>query len=91
MAPYHRLDISATWYDKPTKTKTDAVTGAKIEVKKRFRHNWSFSVYNVYNRANPFFLFVDNNGDFLSGDFKLTVKQVTLFPVIPSVTWNFAF
>ena len=91
MAPYHRLDISATWYDKATKTKTDAVTGAKIEVKKRFRHNWSFSVYNVYNRANPFFLFVDNNGDFLSGDFKLTVKQVTLFPVIPSVTWNFAF
>jgi len=36
-------------------------------------------------------LFVDNDGDFLSGDFKLTVKQVTLFPVIPSVTWNFAF
>jgi hypothetical protein len=91
MAPYHRLDVSATWYDKATKTKKDEVTGAKIEVKKRFRHNWSFSVYNVYNRANPFFLFVDNDGDFLSGDFKLTVKQVTLFPVIPSVTWNFAF
>jgi hypothetical protein len=91
MAPYHRLDLSATWYDKPTKTKVDPITGLKMEVKKRFRHNWSFSIYNVYNRANPFFLYVDNDGDFLNGDFKLSVKQVTLFPVIPSVTWNFEF
>ena len=91
MAPYHRLDLSATWYDKPTKTKIDPISGLKMEVKKRFRHNWSFSVYNVYNRANPFFLYVDNDGDFLNGDFKLSVKQVTLFPVIPSVTWNFEF
>jgi hypothetical protein len=91
MAPYHRLDLSATWYDKPTKTKVDPISGLKMEVKKRFRHNWSFSIYNVYNRANPFFLYVDNDGDFLNGDFKLSVKQVTLFPVIPSVTWNFEF
>lgn len=91
MAPYHRLDLSATWYDKPTKTKIDPITGLKMEIKKRFRHNWAFSVYNVYNRANPFFLFVDNDGDFLNGDFKLSVKQVTLFPIIPSVTWNFEF
>jgi len=91
MAPYHRLDLSATWYDKPTKTKIDPITGLKMDIKKRFRHNWAFSVYNVYNRANPFFLFVDNDGDFLNGDFKLSVKQVTLFPIIPSVTWNFEF
>ncbi|MFM7666564.1 MAG: TonB-dependent receptor [Bacteroidota bacterium] len=91
MAPYHRLDLSATWYDKPTKTKVDPISGLKMEVKKRFRHNWAFSVYNVYNRANPFFLYVDNDGDFLNGDFKLSVKQVTLFPVIPSFTWNFEF
>ncbi|MEY4572090.1 MAG: hypothetical protein RLZ10_1316, partial [Bacteroidota bacterium] len=74
-----------------TKTKVDPTTGLKMEVKKRFRHNWAFSIYNVYNRANPFFLYVDNDGDFLTGDFKLSVKQVTLFPVIPSVTWNFEF
>jgi hypothetical protein len=91
MAPYHRLDLSATWYDKATKTKIDTSTGQKMEIKKKFRHNWAFSVYNVYNRANPFFLYVDNDGDFLTGDFKLSVKQVTLFPVIPSVTWNFEF
>lgn len=91
MAPYHRLDLSATLYDKAYKTKHDPVTNEEIQVKKRFRSNWAFSVYNIYNRSNPFFLYVDNDGDFLSGDFKLTVKQVTLFPIIPSVTWNFEF
>jgi hypothetical protein len=91
MAPYHRLDISATLYGKTYKSKTDEVTGETIQVKKKYQSNWSFSIYNVYNRANPFFLYVDNDGDFLKGDFKITVKQVSLFPIIPSVTWNFEF
>ena len=91
MAPYHRLDISATWYSKEFKEVKDEKTGEITQVKKRFRSNWAFSVYNVYNRANPYFLYVDNDGDFLSGDFKISVKQVTLFPIIPSVTWNFEF
>lgn len=34
MAPYHRLDISATWYDKAFKIKTDAITGQEIKVKR---------------------------------------------------------
>ncbi|MES2589453.1 MAG: TonB-dependent receptor [Bacteroidota bacterium] len=91
MADYHRLDLSATLYDKPTKKHTDEKTGETTEVNKRFRSNWSFSIYNVYNRANPYFLYVDNDGELLKGDFKITVKQVTLFPIIPSVTWNFEF
>ncbi|MEY3236757.1 MAG: hypothetical protein RI883_858 [Bacteroidota bacterium] len=91
MAPYHRLDLSATLYDKSYKVKQDELTGEPIKVKKKLRSNWSFSVYNVYNRANPFFMYVDSNGDFLNGDFKISVKQVSLFPIIPSVTWNFEF
>ena len=90
MAPYHRLDISANWYSKEYKTKTDA-QGNEIQVKKKIKSNWAFSVYNLYNRANPFFLYVDSDGKFLNGDFKITVKQVSLFPIIPSVTWNFEF
>lgn len=90
MAPYHRLDISATLYDKSTKKFVNE-NGETVEVKKRFRSSWSFSVYNVYNRSNPFFLFVDNDGSVFDGDFKVAVKQVTLFPIIPSVTWNFEF
>jgi hypothetical protein len=90
MAPYHRLDLSAIWYSRAYKEKEDE-SGNVIQVKKRFRSNWAFSIYNVYNRANPYFLYVDSDGDFLQGNFDISVKQVTLFPIIPSVTWNFEF
>jgi hypothetical protein len=90
MAPYHRFDISATLYDRPTK-KIKQADGTYLEIKKRFRHNWNFSIYNVYSRANPFFLYIDTEGDLISNSFKLTVKQVSLFPIIPAVTWNFEF
>ena len=91
MPAYHRLDVGATLYSKEYKIVTDPATGENFKKKKRFRSNWAFSVYNIYNRANPFFLYVDNDGDFLEGNFEISVKQVTLFPIIPSVTWNFEF
>ncbi|MBL1280132.1 MAG: TonB-dependent receptor [Fluviicola sp.] len=91
MAPYHRLDISATWYSKEYKEKYNEATKETIRVKKKLKTNVAFSIYNVYNRANPYFLYIDNDGDFLAGDFEIKVKQVTLFPIIPSVTWNFEF
>ena len=91
MAPYHRLDISITFYDKAYKIRHDETTGEEIQVKRKFRSNCAFSIYNVYNRANPFFVYVDNDGNFLNGNFDIQVKQVTLFPIIPSLTWNFEF
>jgi hypothetical protein len=91
MAPYHRLDLSATWYDKPTKTKVNKATGETYQHIKRFRQNIAFSIYNVYNRANPYFLYIDNEGSILTNDFKISAKQVSLFPILPSVTWNFEF
>jgi hypothetical protein len=91
MAPYHRLDISATLYGKKYKSITNEETGETVKVNKKYTSNWSFSVYNVYNRANPYFLFVDNSGDFLKNNFKIKIKQISLFPVLPSITWNFEF
>ena len=73
------------------KEKIDPASGQPIQIKKRFRSNWVLSVYNVYNRANLYFLYVDNDGNFFNGDFQIKVKQVTLFPIIPSITWNFEF
>jgi len=90
MAPYHRLDLSATYYTKPTKIKTDN-EGNEIEVERKVKQNWNFSIYNIYNRANPYFLYVDSDGALLQNTFKISVKQVSLFPILPSVTWNFEF
>jgi hypothetical protein len=91
MNDYHRLDISLTYYDKPFRTKTDKQTGETIQIEKKIRSNWAFSIYNLYNRANPFFLYIDPEGNIYEGDFKIKVKQVSLFPIIPSITWNFEF
>jgi hypothetical protein len=76
MPPYHRLDLSATLHGKP---------------KKRFTSDWVFSVYNVYNRMNPYFLYIDADGDPYDGSLTIKAKQVSLFPILPSVTWNFKF
>ena len=77
--PYHRLDLSLNW----TIVKT-----------KRFETGLNFSVYNVYNRKNPFFVFFETNTNYVEGEsFDMTTKayQMSLFPILPSITWNFKF
>ncbi len=76
MTPYHRLDISATMQGKKSK---------------KFESSWNFAIYNVYNRHNPYFIYFDTEGSLESGYLKNTAKQVSLFPILPSITWNFKF
>lgn len=75
MAPYHRLDLSATYTPVPGK-------------KRNHTSNWVFSIYNVYSRYNPYFYYYDQEGSAQAGTLKVTTKQVSLFPILPSVTWN---
>lgn len=91
MAPYHRLDIAATLLNKATKKKKDPVTGEVTEVPRKYRSSWTFGVYNAYNRANPYFIYFAQDGELSSGDYKIVAKQVSLFSILPSVTWNFKF
>jgi hypothetical protein len=69
---YHRMDISATYIVKQTN---------------KFESSWNFSIYNVYNRANPYFIY------FLPDIEKNEIKayMVYLFPIVPSIQWNFRF
>jgi hypothetical protein len=50
------------------------------------RNIWNFSIYNVYNRKNIFFINKDRNE---AGE--EVFVQVSLFPIIPTITWNFKF
>jgi hypothetical protein len=75
MAPYHRLDLSATYTPQHKK-------------QKKYSSNWVFSIYNVYSRLNPYFYYYDQQGSAANGTLSITAKQVSLFPIIPSVTWN---
>ena len=73
---YHRLDLSATF----TPRKNEG---------RRMKTEWVFSIYNAYSRQNPYFIYFDQSGDPLAGTLKIQAKQVSIFPIIPSVTWNF--
>ncbi len=75
MPPYHRLDLSATYTPTPKK-------------EKKLKSSWVFTIYNVYSRLNPYFIYFDQEGSLFA---QLTAKQVSLFPIIPAVTWNFKF
>jgi hypothetical protein len=78
LAAYHRLDFSATYT--PT-----------YKPNKKIHGSWVFSIYNVYSRANPYFIYFDQTGSPYNGTLKVEARQVSLFPIIPSVTWNFKF
>ncbi|MFT3886048.1 MAG: TonB-dependent receptor [Flavobacteriales bacterium] len=91
MTPYHRLDLAATLYNKETKHVKDPVTGEDKLVPRKYRSSWTFSVYNAYNRANPYFIYFDTEGTLANGDLRAVAKQVSLFSILPSVTWNFHF
>ncbi len=74
MPAYHRLDISFAYTRKPNTTR-------------RYKSSWNFGIYNVYNRANPFFIYLSADEDTQ----KVVGKKVYLFPIVPSVTWNVKF
>jgi hypothetical protein len=69
----HRLDISAT-YEKPSK--------------RRYHSSWSFGLYNVYGRLNPYSISFEENKD---NPQKIDAVQTSFFQWLPSVTYNFKF
>ncbi|PSL43704.1 TonB-dependent receptor-like protein [Chitinophaga niastensis] len=79
MAAYNRLDLAAIYTRTPKKPN------------KRIKGSWTFSVYNVYSRKNPYFIYFDQQGNAADGSLTVKAKQVSLFPIIPSVTYNFKF
>jgi CarboxypepD_reg-like domain/TonB dependent receptor/TonB-dependent Receptor Plug Domain len=73
MPPYHRLDLGATLLTRKTK-KTE--------------RSWTFSIYNAYDRANPYFIQFQQDPNDAS---RTQAVQYSLFKIIPSVTYNFKF
>ncbi|UOQ97298.1 TonB-dependent receptor [Hymenobacter sp. 5317J-9] len=71
MAAYHRLDLDLSH----TKKKR---WGEVVN---------SFSVYNAYNRKNPYFIYLGRG----QGSDKLSYRQVSLFPILPSFSKTFRF
>lgn len=76
MPPNHRLDISFT---------------RKLEIRKMLNSEFVFSIYNLYNRANPFYIYYEIVGDIEKYSLEVKAFKVSLMPIIPSISWNFSF
>ncbi|WP_223827597.1 TonB-dependent receptor [Hymenobacter armeniacus] len=75
LIPYHRLDL-----------------GVVYKIGARLNQDLTLSIYNAYNRRNAYFVFFETVRDKASGRTTgFAAKQVSLFPVIPSLTYNFRF
>ena len=78
MDAYHRLDLGANFHKE----------------KKNGIRTWSVGVYNAYNRRNPYFVYLGTqrqNFGLDGGSNQNVARQVSLFPFLPSVTYNFKF
>ena len=73
MPDYHRLDLSVTYF---------------MKGKGNQESNFTFSIYNVYNRENAYSISFEDDPTISN---KTNALQTTLFKMVPSVTYNFKF
>ncbi len=75
MPDYHRMDLSIT-------------LKSKEKPNKRLKNELNVSIYNIYNRHNAWMIYFGPDED----DPTITkAEKVYVFPIIPSLTWNFYF
>lgn len=84
MKAYHRLDFMFK-YINHTK-------------RRNLKYEWTFGVYNAYNRQNPYYYYYNNteSGEIYDprtwGVFKdLKLYQVSMFPIMPMVSYKIWF
>ena len=81
MRAYHKLDIGVNFYKKV----------------KRGERIWNISIYNLYNRQNPYYYFLDTSyqfdeqGRIIPEATKTVLKQQSYFPIIPSFSYSLKF
>ncbi len=77
MPTYHRFDVSIT-------------IDENLKKKRSWKGSWTFSIYNLYGRKNPYSIYYqrgDNNNLEVFGLYKFSIIGMP----VPSVTYNFKF
>jgi hypothetical protein len=79
---FHRLDLSVT-------------LNPRKNAGRKWKGQWVFAVYNVYNQKNPFTIYTrskqDDDGNVIGDGSQKEARMIYLFPILPSVTYNFKF
>jgi TonB dependent receptor/CarboxypepD_reg-like domain/TonB-dependent Receptor Plug Domain len=74
-AAYHRMDVGIQFHKQM----------------KRHERTWEFSIYNLYNRRNPYFYDFKSQYDQGTGITTKTLAQYSIFTFLPSVSYSFKF
>lgn len=72
---YHRMDLSIVLK----------------RMKKKSERFWEFGVFNAYNRKNALYYYLEASNDSVNGGQRYELKKKTLFPILPSISYNFKF
>lgn len=73
MKAYHRMDVGLQWHKKL----------------KRCEKTFELGFYNLYNRKNPFYYYIQSSYDSNTGNVSNKLMQMSLFPILPSFTWTY--
>jgi hypothetical protein len=85
MRNYHRLDVSYTL--------------KKFTSEDKLISSWTFGLYNAYNRQNPVYYYYNTtaNAEIINPEYPdiaykpFNLYQLTLFPVIPNISYRYYF
>ncbi|PHN01286.1 TonB-dependent receptor [Flavilitoribacter nigricans] len=77
MTDYHRLDLSVAFHKQ----------------KRHWERTWTIGLYNAYYHRNPYFVVVteDSGSDPLSELERRKFQEISILPIIPSVSYGFKF
>ena len=75
LPPYHRLDLSIKF----------------SKQKRKFERDWVISIYNVYNRLNAYFIYQNTVYNTATHSYYNQFYKFALFPIIPSISYQFKF
>jgi len=81
MRDYHKLDVGVNFH----------------KTVKLGERTWSINIYNLYNRQNPYYYFLetevqyDQTGREIPESKKTLLKQQSYFPIIPSFSYSLKF
>lgn len=80
MPPYHRFDLALTFDE-------------NLKRKRMWKGSWTFSVYNVYGRHNPYSVYYRKTVPGKANDFRsYALYQLSVIGIpVPTLTYNFKF
>jgi hypothetical protein len=75
-------------YRLPAAHRLDVAVTFRNKPEKKFQSSFTVGIYNIYNQLNPFSVDFQPNPDDPS---RTDAVQLSLFGIVPTVTWNFSF